>query len=290
MRRLAALTVALLLALAACGDDGDNVSTPEVPPPNPPTGADELVIQVSTGGGLIAPQSLAVEIPYISVYGDGTFIVPGPTTLEYPGPALPNLQQGRISEDELQRLLVIAHNIGLLADEPPDFGDPGVTDWPSTEIVVNDGRGEHRTSIYALDFVEGDDDLDDDERAAREAVRDFVDALPTDEPTETYSAQGFAVLVSERFTDEIPEGGRVDWPLGSLLGAGEPIEGFGTNTRCLVVAGTDGPDTLRGVARDARDGAVWYSEGLGYTLTFRPLLPHELATGCDNLRHTFVGA
>ena len=287
MKRLAAVLVAVAALVAACGNDSDSVSTPEGPAPNPPAGADELVIQVTTGGGLIAPQSLAVEIPAISVFGDGTFIVPGPTTLEYPGPALPNLQQGRLRDGEVERLLNAARDAGLLDDEPPDFGDPGVTDMPSTTILIDAGGAQHRVSIYALDFVEGDSNLDDNQRAARDRVREFVDSLPGDAATDPYAAGGFAVLVRPYIAADVPGAGQADWPLGDLAGAGEPIEAFGSDTRCLVVTGTDAEAVLA-VAADAREGARWRSNGVDYSLTFRPLLPHE--TGCESLRPEFGGA
>jgi len=294
MRRLAAAVVgpvivplALLAALlAACGDDGGGVSTPEDPTPHP-TMPDALVIRVVTGGGLVAPPSLLVEVPAVSVYGDGTFIAPGPTTLEYPGAALPNLQQGRISENELQELLDAARAAGLLDDDGPDFGDPGVTDMPSTDITVNADGAEHTISIYALDFADGDDDLESDQRAARERARDFIAALPTD-ATEPYEPEAVAVLVRPyaAVTDDGPEPATHDWPLGDLADAGEPIESFGTDTRCLAVTGADA-DAVLAIAAAARAGDVWRSGGADYGLVFRPLLPDE--TGCDTLRPPFVG-
>ncbi len=286
MRRTAAVVVALA-ALAGCGDDDGSSAAPRSP--TPPTGPDDLVIQVSTGGGLIAPQSLVVEIPAVSVYGDGTFIVPGPTTAQYPGPAWPHIQRGRISEEELQELLQAARNAGFLDDEPPDFGEPGVSDAPSTDVVVDAGGDERAVSIYALDFVEADDDLDPEQRAARERARDFIAMLPTD-ATEQYPVDAIAVLVSPYVTDEIPFEGEAEWPLGSLAGAGEPIEGFSPDSRCLLVTGTDDPDTVRAAAQGTSEGARWYAEGESYNLVFRPLLPHETESGCDNLQPGFVGA
>jgi hypothetical protein len=286
MRRLAPVLITGLALLAACGDDSNGGSSPAGPIEHP-TGADELVIQVQTGGGFVAPSSLALEIPAISVYGDGTFIVPGPTTLQYPGNALPNLQRGRITEAELQELLEAAVAAGILREEPPDFGDPGVTDMPSTDIIVN-GDSEYHVSIYALDYMDGDDNLESEQRAARERVRDFIAMLPTD-ATEQYDPDAVAVLVRPYTNVEsVAEPGRHDWPLGDLATTGEPIEGFGNDTRCLVVADTDETHTVLAAATNARLGDVWQSAGADYALSFRPLLPDE--SGCEDLHAGFGGA
>lgn len=276
------IVVALLAAvgLTACGDDDTG---PVVQRPGDgdgiqhPTGADELVLQVHTAGGLAAPPLAA--IPELSVYGDGHVIVVGPTTLEYPGAALPNLQQGFLSDDELQEVLRAAGAAGLLGDEEPDYGDPGVTDMPTTEVIINAGGVERDVGAYALDFIDGDDDLEAGQREARQRLRDFLTVVDADVATEGYEAESVAVFVRPFDPDETADSSsetRV-WPLGELAGA--PALEFG-DTRCLVVEGADAQSVLD-AAGEARAGDPWRSGDTEYSVDFRPLLPDE--TSCEQL-------
>ena len=279
-RRTIVIALVAAVALVGCGDDDTG---PVVERPGDgdgidhPTGADDLVLQVHTAGGLTAPPLAA--IPQVSVYGDGRVIVVGPTTLEYPGAALPNLQQGFLSDEELQEVLRAAGAAGLLDGDEPDYGDPGITDMPTTRVVINAGGVERDISAYALDFVDGDDNLEAAQREARQRLRDFLTVVDADVATERYDAGSVAVFVRPYLTDEIPAAGQRDWPLGDLAGAGEPYEGV-DDTRCLVVTGDDA-QTVLDVADDAREGARWSSGGSDYALVFRPLLPNE--TSCDQL-------
>ncbi len=53
-------------------------------------------------------------MPSFTLYGDGRAIVQGPITMEYPGPALPNLRQVRLTEAGVQAVLAAAQSAGLL--------------------------------------------------------------------------------------------------------------------------------------------------------------------------------
>jgi len=281
LRRTIVVAVLAVVILGACGGDEDTGPVVQRPGDGDgiehPPGADDLVLQVHTAGGLAAPPLAA--IPELNVYGDRRAIVLGPTTLEFPGPALPNLQQGFLNDEELQEVLRAATAAGLLEDEAPDYGDPGVTDMPTTRVTINAGGVERTVSAYALAYEDGDDDLAPDQREARARLRELVAVVDGDVATESYEADAVAVFVRPYLTDEIPAAGRRDWPLGDLAGAGERYEGV-DDTRCLVVTGDDAR-TVLDVAGDAREGARWSSGGSDYALVFRPLLPNE--AGCDDL-------
>ncbi len=254
-RRALTLLVLAILALTACGDDEEQKVTTN---PDPPIGDDaELVFRAATGGGLIGPQP--AEIPEISIYADGRVIMVGPTTLEFPGGALPNLQEGRLSSADLDEFTVAIEAAGLLEDEPPDYGDPTISDAPTTVVTVT-VDGETRTvAAYALDVAEGDDQLEPEQREARQALRALVRGFDGDLATETYEAESVAVLVrpneAEEGSADAPMPATRDWPLGDLAGAGEPFEGF-DNTRCLVLTGADA-QTVLAAAADATEGDRW---------------------------------
>ena len=113
MRRLAAVAaVAAAVRARGCGGSSSGGSGP----PRAPTGADEVVVRVVTEGGFTAESRRPAHLPQLSVFGDGRVVVTGPTALQYPGPALPNLQEFRVTDAGLARILEAARAAGLLDD------------------------------------------------------------------------------------------------------------------------------------------------------------------------------
>ena len=114
-----------------------------------PTGSTDLVLRLRYVGGFVAPVAHFLETPVISVYGDGTVIVPGPQIAIYPGPALPNLQRATISPAGMQILLQAARDAGLFGPDA-HYDLVGIADAASAEFTLNaDGR-IHTISAYAL--------------------------------------------------------------------------------------------------------------------------------------------
>jgi hypothetical protein len=284
-RHALALLALAALVVAGCGEDDDMTTTnPDPPAPE----SDEVLLQVATGGGFVPSSSRLAEIPELSVYGDGRFIILGPTTQEFPGAALPNLQEGQLSGGELDDLAQKIAEAGLTDDPPPEYGDPGVTDLPTTVVTVTVDGEERSVAAYALDFVEGDDELEDDEREAREQLRDVIGSVDVDEASKTYEPGALAVFIQPFDADErgdSPPAQTLDWPLGDLAGAGEPYEGF-DDTSCLVLTGDDA-QTAIDAAGDANEGDAWNSGDQLYALVFRPLLPDE--SSCADLSPEEVG-
>ena len=280
---MAAVAVAVL-ALAACGDDDNgDVSTTDGPTDGPtddnggggdlsyPTGADDLVLQVTNVNVTTAPGSEIGTVPFFSLYGDGRVITVGPTTQEFPGAALPNLVQGTISTEDVEAILSDADAAGLL-DGEPDLGDVGLAGGSTTIITINAGGEERRIDAYAVDAGDSEDELTDEQEAARERVSEFVSSLNGDTADAEYQADAVGVFVQSPF-DSGDEAEEIDWPLGDLADAGEPIEST-SDIRCVVFTGDDA-QTVLDAAAAARENAVWLSEGEPYSLTFRPLLPNE---------------
>jgi hypothetical protein len=118
MRRLAPVAAATLV-FAACG--GSSTTGSDRPVEARP---DVVVVRVVTRGGFVAEASHQGEPPQLSVFGDGRVIIVGPTTLQFPGPALPNLQEFRVSRAGLRGILGEARYAGLLADEPATSVSP----------------------------------------------------------------------------------------------------------------------------------------------------------------------
>lgn len=271
MRRPAALLIAVLAAagLAACRDEGTTVGAGDAGGGRPtttapgaatdPPAAAGLVLQITTGGGFLPPELSFATLPRFTLYADGRVVVPGPTTLEYPGAALPNLVTGTVPADA------------------PDLGRPPVADAPTTTFVLVDGGTTHRAEAYALDIdLDGGPGLAPGQRQGRQRLRDLVaesERLGA-AATEPYRAAAVSVLVRpyaevDRGEPPVePEPGEAAWPLGELATGGR--EQFGG--RCLGFAGADA-EVVLAAAAEARSDTRWRSGAEAWALTFRPELP-----------------
>jgi hypothetical protein len=273
----AVLFAALALTLGACGQGSGGDSTQH------PTGKNEIVLQVSSGGGFVTVAYNLTQLPQFTLYGDGTVIVTGPMIEIYPGPAMPNLQTTHISEDAIQEILSAAKEAGLFATGV-DYGQPGITDIPTTNIVVSADGKTYTTDIYALGMESGAGGLSLEQQQARAAISELVGKLGvlTDyEPGElkwepyAYTALKVFSLAVDPSTSPDPndvQPNELVWPLGDLSTLGESVmpEGY----RAVVVSGTD-LATLQPLLAQATEITLWTSGARQYNLFFRPLLPNE---------------
>jgi hypothetical protein len=269
MRRLLPVVTAVLV-LGACGGSSAAGSGP-----SPPSGAaGDLVVRVVTKGGFAAESGGPARLPDLSVFADGRVITEEPTTLEYPGPALPNLREFRFTRVGLDLVVDEARAAGLLDDPPPDYGDAGITDQPTTTVSLRVEGTTHQVDIYALGFDGG---LTAEQRENRRRLLQFigfaghphgvgVHVLPGS--TRRYEPEALAVRAEPFHVDIETE--RRDWPLGDLAG-----------TECAVVRGGDLAAVLD-AARTAREDVRWLSGGESYRLVLRPLLPDDRS--CEDVR------
>ncbi|MBI4728996.1 MAG: hypothetical protein HY775_05775 [Acidobacteria bacterium] len=243
-----------------------------------PSGARDLVLRVSTGGGFVGPGAVFAQIPEISLFGDGSLVTPGPQMEMYPGPALPNLLVARLSEEGVQRVLRAARAAGLLGSDRTLLHS-GVADAPTTTFTVVAGGRRHVVSAYALGIDDSGSMIPAGARAARARLGDLRSWLATGAIGEErpYEPRALRILVEPPSAS--PEPGIVrqtkSWPLATPLATfGRPA---GPDRRCGVAEGTDLAVLLPQV-REANQLTIWRSAGRAYHLSFRPLLPDE--SGC----------
>jgi hypothetical protein len=284
----AMMTGTMLLLTAACGTgdggsgDGGGTSTTGAPGGkiNHPLGGEDIVLQVVTGGGFVPIEYHLTLLPEFTLYGDGTVIVPGPVMTIYPGPALPNLQMTKMSEEAIQTLLTAAKEAGLFTNNV-DYGTPAVFDVPSTSIVINAQGMTYRSDIYALGFEDGGG-LTLEQQQARAAINAFRGKLSTLAFTEeeyTWTRYDFSALavfvraIDPGFTPDPTDvqPNRLTWPLSDLAAGGQEVM---PGVRKLVVSGAE-LTKLKPLLAQATQITVWESGGKEYVLAFRPLLPGE---------------
>jgi hypothetical protein len=305
------LVLALALGVAACGTavdlPGDSGST-STSAPGPattstsvpasssttlpagsishPTGATDVVLQVATGGGFVPVEINSTLIPEFTLYGDGRIIVPGPTTMQYPGAALPNLQTTVVSEDVIQAILSAAKEAKLFQNGV-DYGRPGVADVGSTTITVNADGASYKSDIYALGFDSTGGNVTMEQQQARAAINDLRNKLsdPTNfsAPQPAWEAYDFTAL--KVFSRQVPatsdtsstdvKPNHLPWPLSDLGTAGTEVANA-QGLRQLVVTGDD-LATLKALLPQATQITLWQSGNADYDLWLRPLLPDEAA-------------
>jgi hypothetical protein len=285
--------LALLLLAAACGEKaggsgggGSSGATGSTAIEHP-TGSDELVLRIDTSGGFVPVEVNLKNVPGVSIYGDGRMIVTGPIAEIYPGPALPNLQVTRLTEEGLQAILAEAKRAGLL-DGDATYPYPCVSDLPTTTFTVNAGGTTSTTSAYALGFEAGTGSAGgcggtDVDTEARARLNDFSTKLGDVRswlPSGSYSDEApytpteMRIYVGDAQRDPELKQRPVAWPLDT------PLSGFGdtdanlADLRCGVISGAD-LDAVLPLAQQANELTPWTSEGDRYGLTFRPLLPDE---------------
>ena len=272
------------MLLAACsgdsteveaGDGGDaTTTTTEAARPGD---ANALVLQIHTGGGFVPIEYSFGGLPEFTLYGDGRVIVHGPTTMEFPGAALPNLLTGTIDEAAVGDAVRAARDAGVTSS--PDLGQPLVADAPTTTFVLVDGGRTTTLEAYALGIGESPG-LTSPQQAARRRLSDLTSRMINlgEVAREAYEPTAVSVLVQPPAVPVAPEPGppeeqpiptEADWPLADLATGGR--ESFGG--RCLGFTGAEAEKVLDAAGK-AKSNTRWRSGGATFALVFRPELPN----------------
>lgn len=255
----AALGLLVVSTAGACGTDSTGVGAG---PPDRPTGAGEVVVQVLVGGGFVRPETALGTVPATTVMGDGTIVTLAPTPAIYPGPALAPLQSVKVDAATVDRLVARAAKLGLLAG-PLDFGQPPVADAPNTTVTIV-ARGQvHRHVAAALGITD-----DTTGGANRRALKEFLAALEQLPPgNQAWEPTAIAVHVAGpyRADPQLPQPA-VTWPLARVPDA------TGTGVPCLVVEGDD-VHALRAVLAQANALTPWVIGGVARSVVFVPVVP-----------------
>lgn len=261
--------VAASAALTGCTSlvPGDPSPPPSTTAYAHPTGADDVLLAVTTGGGL-APVSIALrQNPSFVLLGDGTAIAA--VTDQYQGatgPAVQRFAQVDLGESGLQQLYRRAATAGLL-DGAQDFGLPQVTDSPETTVLVTVDGAVLEQSAYALSYTDGDADLSTAQQQRRQALRDFIaytDALAV-EMTTAWTPTTVAV---HRVGPYGAGDAARPWPAGVPV----PPDTGSSYDDCVAVTGPE-LAALLAVAQDATTETGWDLGAGAEEVVLRPVLP-----------------
>lgn len=255
-----------------------------------PSGADEVVISLSWGGGLVPASYAWTHITDTMLLGDGTLVstrgvdqLPGGSG--DPEPAferanwLQPLQSSTLDDETIQRLLRLADDSGLLVEDL-DFGWPGVYDAGSAGVEINvDGRHiQLSASALGLDDDTVGENIDAEQVAARQKLRAFMAAVGEAAATAPLPYLPHAVVILRMDPESSYQGDDVDgidqaWPIRTVP---KPPGG---SPSCVEVTGDE-----VGLLADALSRASVRTQWLAGSqtmkwLVFRPKLPDD--EGCE---------
>jgi hypothetical protein len=255
-----AILVALLVTaalVAGCGADigggaetGGGAGTGGGAETGGPAG---LVLKVEALPGGSHPYRLP---PYIALalYEDGRVLVPGPQIAIYPGPILPQLQEGRLSSETHESFLDEVRAVGVLEPrsdpvDPPAAGAGG--------LVVTSFLDGERTVV----------ELDPEDPQLAE-LQELLARLPAT-GERAYEPEALAVFAAPiKELQPSPDDGlrprpvTLDWPAGAL------------SKGCQILSGGELQALLPAAVR-AHELTFWRSGGALFTVSFRPLVPGE---------------
>jgi hypothetical protein len=299
---------ALLLAACAGGQSpatappaspGPSASPSGTPAPSPtaatgaiahPIGASELVLRFAEGGGFVMPTFAMVQVPYFSLYGDGTVIyrpasAPWPETKPGEPMRFPPLQVATMTEVQVQALLRDALGAGGLGVARERYENNQVADASTAVFTFNaDGR-QRRVSAYALGLEFDDPANPNPDAAILGAMAAFAERLRNfDQEVAKGNAVAAGTYLPTRFRASILEGGPggdgipLPWPWPVFGPDGfatvDQGDGFGFPSRAIgglevALLGIEKPEGgVSGISLLAPNGTIY---GLG----IRPLLPDE---------------
>lgn len=317
MNRFAVPLLVLPLVLAACaaagGPPGPSASDDEAsdPPPSAsdagggdggnggiehPTGADEAILVVSSQGGFVPVEFSVRNLPTFVLLGDGRVVVPGMQTLEFPGPALPALQERTLTEEGIQRVLEAVEETDLFTGDLELRGmQQMVADASDTVFELHAAGLESTVLVYALGMLTPDMEvpgMEPGEIAAHESLARLSEGLlmlDTFLPADLWEVEGWQPYEPDALrlyvvdvTGQPVEGGDLpgmvrEWPTDDDPAAfGDAVGEFlGPNTRCGVVEGELGATWLAELST-ANENTLWTTDGENrFRVLARPMLPHE---------------
>jgi hypothetical protein len=290
------LVPGLVVVLTSCAGSGGTSPRPSPDAIEHPTGRD-VVVRVDAGGGFVPIEFTFGALPPFTLLGDGTVITQGPQVAIYPGPALPNLQERRLSESGIQAVLRAIIDTGLFhADAEYNGAANVVADAGTTTFIVNAGGRTVVVSVYGLGTLPEAGgpgaNVSAAEAAAHERLQQLNERLNgletwlpedawADAEFATYTPEALRLFVRNADGDPPDESGigpnERDWPLDTRLAEfGEPTEPM-PDFRCGTVDGADATALLDELA-SSNQLTRWRSGESVYAVIARPLLPDEPLT------------
>ncbi len=298
----ALIALALAAITSACNGAVGATPTPSVPPtptpvptpsPSPtfgpdqishPTGANDVVLRVESGGGFVPFNFLITQAPAFTLYGDGTVIfqqIDNRGGDPFGGQGLLPWLRGHMDEEQMQALLQFALGTGRLANAKDNYDSGGIADAPSTFFTINAGGVNKNVSVNALG-IETQPGPDSADRQGFQQLSEVLNNIQSQPGVDLgdvhpYDAALYKVVLVEGMGQ--PVGAALDWPWDDLTPADWP-KNPDEPMNSVKMLDKEHVAKLLDVPNGGHIG-VWVTEPDGTTVVqfgIRPLLPDEIAT------------
>jgi hypothetical protein len=302
-RRLASLsfTSALALFVVACSAGGAPTAAPSSAPSGAPstapsaspggspaigavdhrTGPTDVLLRYEEGGGFVMPAFLASQTPHFTLYGDGTVIFRNPMLEQPPAEGsvgmLNPMRTAKLTEEQIEELLVLALGEGGLAIARPNYENNMVADASTATFTIHAGGVDKTVSVYALGMdVQGDADAP--ARAAFQRLAQRLTDFDRGGTLETaeFEPSAYRAVLFEAPGVQAPDVRAWPWPdlkVTDFKPDADP-NGLQFPHRTMTaeeIAKLDVEDFQGGFQNLVLTG----SDGKLYTLAVRPLLPDD---------------
>jgi hypothetical protein len=240
----------------------DATADPADPPSDPPV-AGAPTIRIGTTGQRPVQPPFPGEPPDVVVFADGTVLRPTQVSFAAAPWAWP-YDQGMVAASDVEALLALAAELGLLGPAEPQLPRTDIGDAPVTTFVIATESGTYTHQVEALDSPPADDPTDYYARLSEFADSVFAGAeAGVDRNGDFYQPTHWAVVSAP-----VP-----DYP-------GTPLEWDGPEpladlTGCAIVTGEPWA-ALFGAANAG--GAAFSDDGVTYQVVARVAFPGD--TGC----------
>ena len=274
------VTVVTVMAAAACGSEKVDVADQPSQPISYPTGADEPVVRLTTGGGLVPEGADFRTPPDLLVTGDGTVFRPGAQIEIYPPPLLPPITTAALDPAGVEAVLSAAKTAGLLAAPPSYAPGPGaaqVADAPATTLEIHANGQTYTHRAEALGFQASGEESTP-QRGALDRFVTLLKDLPTMAaghlgPEEVYTPERFGVIARPATPEELaPTSDGITPEVVAWPEAAPPLAGM---TQCTEVPAAAVGDTFA----KANTLTHFSQADATYAVFVRVLLPGEV---CDS--------
>jgi len=248
-----------------------------------PTGADEIVLRLDEGGGMMIPEFFAGHVPPFTLYGDGTVVFASTDPNNVPEPNAPwvgqPLRTAKLTEAQIQDLLLFALRDGGLANAREQYDNPMVADAGSTIFEIHADGDSKTVTVPAL----GMEEEPGPDTAVKAALAGLADRLRDFDQGGTLASDPYVAKAYRGVLLAQPGVQGVNlraWPWPDLKPADFKLPAdpnvLQQATRSLSPAeaqaiGVEGYE-------NGIQGGVWFQVGDAiYSLALRPLLPGEAA-------------
>jgi hypothetical protein len=254
----------------------------------------ELVVRIAWTGGFVPYEYLFTSLPRFTLLGDGRVLVEGPQIEIYPGPALPNIQVRRLTEEGIQSILFRIAETGLFNESHSwTAATQFIADANSTVFTVRADNREVVVDVYALGLLAEQkvapppgipaQELEAHDRLTglETGLLDLDSWIPADDwadaTWQSYQPDALRLVVAN--IDAQPpnpdglDSEPIPWPgttAPDQFGSASTIQDF----RCGVVSGEEGAVWYAALS-GANQLTRWSHDGHLYSVTPRPLLPDE---------------